>query len=102
MKRLLAILPLVTSCMSTPAWASSATSGPAPEPQAKAYELDAQSYQAVVGYLQQSAILYSVKCEENNNTKWFCNAESILIHLQKNAVEVKHEPKTDKPKPAAK
>ena len=94
----LAIAALTAACQ-TPAYASSAKQ-PTPEatqPAPKRYSLDAETIGALQRYIEQSAILYSVKCAENG-TMWFCNAAPLAEAIRKNAQEIPNaKPVADKP-----
>ena len=90
MKRLLSFVPVLLMACQTPAY-------PAPgmaemmaqaDNNAKKHEITREEIGKVASYLQKSAILYSVKCEENRNM-WFCEAP-VLLDLLGKLKEIKH------------
>jgi len=95
----IAIAALTSACQ-TPAYAEEPTPDlplpespmpPAAQPEApKALEVNAETLNAVAQYLQHTAVLYSVKCAENAS-HWFCQAEPLLLDLQKKAKPVDNE-----------
>ncbi len=65
---------------------------PAAQPAApKMLQVDQETLNGVAQYLQHTAVLYSVKCAENPN-HWFCNAESLLVKLQKTTKPLDNKP----------
>jgi len=59
------------------------------------YEVPYETLRAIETYLSQSAILYSVKCEEKKEN-WYCSANPILQEMQK-TIKVKGAADANKP-----
>jgi len=67
---------------------------PAVQQEKPTYEIPHDTLVAIETYMNQSIVLYSVKCGENMNN-WYCNASPIMEAMKK-TIKVKEKP-ADKP-----
>lgn len=92
MKKILSLLPLVIC--KAPAYASPLL---AAMEATREFKIEKQELDLLRAYLHKSAILYSVKCEENR-AMWYCEAPILLQRLSR-LKEIKNEKTSPEPAP---